>query len=80
MVVISSVPGFSRALQLQRLIQQLDGVHDARAIGYERGALSLEIEHEGALQLRDALLALPNVQLNLVSEEDGSLELAYETQ
>ncbi|MBU6289659.1 MAG: hypothetical protein KGS10_15985, partial [Chloroflexi bacterium] len=55
-VVIQGVPGFSRALTLQRAIQQIDGVVDAKADGYERGLLTLDVVHEARVAIPAALM------------------------
>ncbi len=77
-VVISRVPGFSRALALQRAIQQLPGVTEARALGYERGVLDLEVQHDGSLDLAAQVTDLPGIRLTVVENNPGQLQLAAE--
>jgi len=77
-VVISKVPGFSRALALQRAIQGLPGVTEARALGYERGVLDLEVQHDGAVDLADRVVNLPGVRLTVVESTPGQLQLSAE--
>ena len=74
-VVIAGVPGFSRALALQRTIAQVDGVSEAKANGYERGILTLEIAHKVVVPLRGRLTKLDGVRLRFVSDIDGVLNL-----
>ncbi|HAN15690.1 MAG TPA: hypothetical protein DCP73_08940, partial [Chloroflexi bacterium] len=74
-VVIAGVPGFSRALALQRTIAQVDGVSEAKANGYERGILTLEISHKVVVPLRGRLTKLDGVRLRFVSDVDGVLNL-----
>ncbi|RLT56029.1 MAG: hypothetical protein DWI69_04380, partial [Chloroflexi bacterium] len=74
-VVIAGVPGFSRALALQRTIAQVDGVSEAKANGYERGILTLEISHKVVVPLRGRLTKLDGVRLQFVSDTDGVLNL-----
>jgi len=74
-VVIAGVPGFSRALALQRTIAQVDGVSEAKANGYERGILTLEISHKVVVPLRGRLTKLDGVRLRFVSDIDGVLNL-----
>ena len=52
-VVIQGVPGFSRALHLQRTIQQVEGVSDAKANGYERGILTLDVSEDELSRRRE---------------------------
>ena len=77
-VVISKVPGFSRALALQRAIQGLSGVTEARALGYERGVLDLEVQHDGAVELAERVVNLPGIRLTVVENTPGQLQLAAE--
>ena len=74
-VVIAGVPGFSRALALQRSIAQVAGVTEAKANGYERGILMLEISHKVVLPVRARLTKLEGVRLRFVSDVDGVLNL-----
>jgi len=77
-VVISGVPGFSRALALQRAMQQLPGVTEAKALGYERGVLGLDVHHEPGADLADRATTLPGIRLRLVDQSPGQLQLAIE--
>ncbi len=77
-ITIQGVPGFSRALHLQRTIQQVPGVADAKANGYERGILTLEVSHQGRVALRGALTRLAGMRLRLVEEAPGSLTFQTE--
>ena len=74
-VVIAGVPGFSRALALQRTIAQVEGVTEAKANGYERGILTLEISHKVVVPLRGRLTKLDGVRLRFVDETSGVLNL-----
>ncbi len=74
-VVIAGVPGFSRALALQRTIAQVEGVTEAKANGYERGILTLEISHKVVVPLRGRLTKLDGVRLRFVDETDGILNM-----
>ena len=74
-VVIAGVPGFSRALALQRTITQVEGVTEAKANGYERGILTLEVSHKVVVPLRGRLIKLDGVRLRFVDETDGVLNL-----
>ena len=77
-MVISKVPGFSRALALQRAIQGLPGVTEARALGYERGVLDLEVQHDGSVDLADRVVNLPGIRLTVVESTPGQLQLSAE--
>lgn len=77
-VVISGVPGFSRALALQRAVQQVAGVTEAKAIGYERGVLGLDVQHDAAVDLAARFTALPGIRLRLVESAPGQLQLSAE--
>lgn len=55
-IAIRGVPSSSRALKLQRAIQQIDGVVDAKADGYERGLLTLDVVHEARVAIPAALM------------------------
>lgn len=43
-----NVPTFTKALGLQRALQTLDGVHEARAVGFEKGVLSITLDYDPA--------------------------------
>ncbi len=77
-VVIQGVPGFSRALHLQRTIQQVAGVSDAKANGYERGILTLDVAHQGKVVIKRALVRLDGMRLRVVEEGPGTLTLQTE--
>jgi hypothetical protein len=77
-LVISGVPGFSRALALQRSIGQLPGVTEAKAIGYERGVLGLEVQHDGSLNLAERVTTLPGIRLTITESAPGQLQLSAE--
>lgn len=74
-VLIAEIPGFSRALGLQRAIQGVEGVREAKAIGYEKGVLSLEVTHEPDQELLNQLLALPGYRLRVLRADPESIEL-----
>jgi hypothetical protein len=73
--VIQGVPGFSRALHLQRTIQQVAGVSDAKASGYERGILTLDVAHDGQVSIKRALVRLDGMRLRVVEEGPSTLTL-----
>ncbi|HEY3111437.1 MAG TPA: hypothetical protein VGL23_21955 [Chloroflexota bacterium] len=75
-VAVTGTPSFARALELQRGIQRTEGVKQVQALQFERGTLVLSVEHEGGLDLVDALQALPN-NLELVERAGGRLELRF---
>jgi hypothetical protein len=79
-VVISGVPGFSRALALQRAIKEMPGVEEAKAIGYERGVLGLEVQHEPGADLAARVVSAPppGIRLRVVEAAPGQLQLAAE--
>ena len=72
-VVIAGVPGFSRALALQRTVAQVDGVSEAKANGYQRGILTLEISHKVVVPLRGRLTKLDGVRLRFAEDINGTL-------
>jgi len=72
-VVIAGVPGFSRALALQRTIAQVDWVSEAKANGYQRGILTLEISHKVVVPLRGLLTKLDGVRLRFAEDINGTL-------
>ena len=57
-VVITGVPHFSRARALWQAIQEVPGVYEAKAIGYQRGVLALEVQHDPALNLVDPIASV----------------------
>jgi hypothetical protein len=77
-VVISSVPGFSRALAFQRALSVLPGIEEAKAIGYERGVLGMEVQHDPDMDLAEALTTLPGIRLRVVESAPGQLHLSAE--
>jgi hypothetical protein len=77
-VVISGVPGFSRALAVQRAFQQLGGVREVKGLGYDRGVLGLEVQHDASLDLAARATELPGVRLRVVASSAGRLQLAAE--
>jgi hypothetical protein len=76
--MISGVPGFSRALALQRAVGQLPGVSEAKALGYERGVLGLDVHHEAGADLAARATSMPGVRLRVVDSSPGQLQLAIE--
>ena len=77
-VIIQGVPGFSRASHLQRTIQQVAGVSDAKANGYERGILTLDVAHQAKVVVKRALLRLDGMRLRVVEEGPGTVTLQTE--
>jgi hypothetical protein len=77
-VVISGVPGFSRALAVQRAFQQLRGVSEVKGLGYDRGVLGLEVQHDTSLDLAAHVTELRGVRLRVVASSAGRLQLAAE--
>jgi hypothetical protein len=77
-VVISGVPGFSRALALQRAFTALPGVVEAKAIGYERGMLGLEVQHDPGADLAALAAGMPGMPLRVVDASSGQLQLSAE--
>jgi hypothetical protein len=75
-VAVTGTPSFARALELQRGIQRTDGVRQVQALQFERGTLVLSVEHDAALDLADAMLALPN-NLELIDRSESRVELRF---
>ena len=78
LLVVSRVTGFPRALGLQRAVQQIPGVTDAKAIGYEHGVLNLQVQHEARVNLADHVTHLRGHPLKLIESSLGRLQLAAE--
>lgn len=47
-LVVSNVPEFPKALSVQRALQGLDGVREAKATGYEKGVLAITLDYDPA--------------------------------
>lgn len=77
-VVISGVAGFSRALALQRDVQQVAGGTEAKVTDYSRGVLGLDVQHEAAVDLAACFASLPGIRLHLVESAPGQLQLSVE--
>ena len=78
LLVVSRVTGFPRALALQRAVQQIPGVTDAKAIGYEHGVLNLQVQHEARVNLAEQVTQLRGFPLKLIESSLGRLQLAAE--
>ena len=78
LLVVSRVTGFPRALALQRAVQKIPGVADAKAIGYEHAVLNLQVMHEARVNLAERVTQLPGFPLRLVESSLGRLQLAAE--
>ena len=70
--------GVSRALELQRAVQNIPEVRKVQALQFERGVLILAVEHAGATDLAEAIAHLP-LGAELISAADGRLELTVGT-
>jgi hypothetical protein len=77
-VTVRNVAAFSRALELQRAVQNIPEVRKVQALQFERGVLILAVEHAGATDLADAIAHLP-LGAELISHADGRLELTVGT-
>ena len=62
----------------KRTIQQVEGVSDAKANGYERGILTLDVAHQAKVVIKRALLRLDGMRLRVVEEGPGTLTLQTE--
>ncbi len=78
LLVVSRVTGFPRALALQRSVQKIPGVTDAKAVGYEHAVLNLQVMHEARVNLAERVTQLPGFPLRLVESSLGRLQLAAE--
>ena len=78
LLVVSRVTGFPRALALQRAVQQIPGVTDAKAVGFEQGVLNLQVQHEARLNLAERVTQLRGFPLKLIDSSLGRLQLAAE--
>ena len=78
LLVVSRVTGFPRALALQRAVQQIPGVTDAKAVGYEHGVLNLQVQHEARVNLAEQVTQLRGFPLKLIESSLGRLQLAAE--
>ena len=78
LLVVSRVTGFPRALALQRAVQQIPGVTDAKAVGYEHGVLNLQVQHEARVNLAEHVTSLRGFPLKLIESSLGRLQLAAE--
>jgi hypothetical protein len=56
----------------------MQGVTEARALGYERGVLDLEVQHDGTVDIADRIVDLPGIRLTVVESAPGQLQLAAE--
>ena len=72
------MPSFSRALTLQRSIEQIDGVVDLKAREFARGLLTLEVVHEARIAFSAALLRIDDLRLRLVDESSSLVTLAFD--
>jgi hypothetical protein len=59
-------------------MQQLPGVSEAKALGYERGVLGLDVHHEAGADLASRATSLPGIRLRVVDSTPGQLQLAIE--
>ena len=78
LLVVSRVTGFPRALALQRAVQQIPGVTDAKAVGFEQGVLNLQVQHEARVNLAEQVTQLRGFPLKLIDSSLGRLQLAAE--
>jgi hypothetical protein len=77
-VTVSRVMGFPRALALQRAIEQLPGVAEVKALGFEHNVLNLSIQHEASANLAELVSHVPGFQLSVTNSSLGRLQLASE--
>ena len=56
----------------------MEGVSDAKANGYERGILTLDVAHQAKVVIKRALLRLDGMRLRVVEEGPGTLTLQTE--
>ncbi|HEY3083009.1 MAG TPA: hypothetical protein VGM69_24225 [Chloroflexota bacterium] len=73
-VTVRRITAFSSALELQRSIQNSQGVRDVQALQFEDGTLVLAVQHDADLDLADAIARLP-IQTELLARSSGDLEL-----
>src|SRR5688500_12880690 len=76
LLVVSRVTGFPRALALQRAVQQIPGVADAKAVGFEHGVLNLQVQHEARVNLAEHVTSLRGFPLKLIESSLGRLQLS----
>lgn len=77
-LVISRVQGFPRALALQRAIEQIGGVVDAKALGFEHNVLNLQVQHDAYVNLAERVTDMPGFPLSVINSSLGRLQLAAE--
>ena len=77
-LVISRVQGFPRALALQRAIEQIAGVVDAKALGFEHNVLNLQVQHDAYVNLAERVTDMPGFPLSVINSSLGRLQLAAE--
>ena len=59
-------------------MQQIPGVTDAKAVGFEQGVLNLQVQHEARLNLAEHVTHLRGFSLKLTDSSLGRLQLAAE--
>ncbi|HEU5317524.1 MAG TPA: hypothetical protein VFX49_15535, partial [Chloroflexota bacterium] len=74
-VLISRVTAVPRALALQRAVQQVAGVAEVKAAGYEQSVLTLQVMHEARVNLVEQVTRLRGFPLRLVDSSLGRLHL-----
>jgi cell division septum initiation protein DivIVA len=73
-MTVRNVSAFSKALEIQRSIQRIDGVRRVQALQFEAGALTLAVEHEAGLDLAGGLATMP-LEVDLANQSDARLEI-----
>ncbi len=77
-LVIARVVGFPRALALQRAIEQIPGVVETKAAGFEHSVLNLHVQHDAMVNLAEEIAHLSGFPLTITNSSLGRLQLALE--
>lgn len=70
---IEHVPGWTRAQELRWAIAGLAGVYAVELVGFERGTLSLRVEHDDRLNMASRITGAGLPVIELDNEGDGTV-------
>jgi hypothetical protein len=74
-VSISPLKSLAPVVALEKAVRAIDGVSQARVLGFRGGLLEMAVEHDPHLSLEEALQGLEGCQMRVVGSTDARLSL-----
>lgn len=74
-VSISPLKSLAPVVALEKAVRAIDGVSQARVLGFRGGLLEMAVEHDPHLSLEEALQGLEGFQMRVVGSTDARLSL-----